>query len=135
LHICTFAHCPSWIYCYDRTQECHLLRNISILPIIVPLHIILLNQPINVPLDISHSQNTTTYRRLDNLTDKLRMTNSLPALHNPHNRRLSLEIAIFGHTHVRLFVFFFGFLELDLVDLDAVFGVCEVGVESESVGG
>jgi hypothetical protein len=36
---------------------------------------------------------------------------------------------------VRLLVFFFGFFELDLVDFDAVFGVGEVRVEGEGVGG
>ena len=36
---------------------------------------------------------------------------------------------------MRLFVFFFGLFELDLVDLDAVFGVGEVWVEGEGVGG
>jgi len=33
------------------------------------------------------------------------------------------------------FVFFAGFLELDLVDFDAVFGVREVGVQGEGVSG
>jgi hypothetical protein len=36
---------------------------------------------------------------------------------------------------VRLLVLFFGFLELDLVDFDAVFGVREVRVEGEGVCG
>jgi hypothetical protein len=36
---------------------------------------------------------------------------------------------------VRFFVFFFGLFELDLVDLDAVFGMGEVWVEGEGVGG
>jgi hypothetical protein len=113
----------------------HTLRNISILPIIIPLHIILLNQPINIPLNIRHPQHAPTNRRLNNLTHKLRMANRLPALHDAHDRRLRLEIAIFRHTHVRFFVFFFGFFELDLVDLDAIFGVGEVWVEGEGVGG
>ena len=34
---------------------------------------------------------------------------------------------------MRFLVFFFGFFELDLVDLDAVFGVGEVGVKSEGI--
>lgn len=36
---------------------------------------------------------------------------------------------------MRFLVFFLGFLELDLVNLDAVFGVGEVGVEGEGVSG
>jgi hypothetical protein len=35
---------------------------------------------------------------------------------------------------VRFLVFFFGFFELNLVDLDAIFRVGEVGVEGEGVG-
>lgn len=63
------------------------------------------------------------------------MANGLPALHDAHDSRLRLEIAVLCDTHVRFFVFFFGLFELDLVDLDAVFGVGEVRVEGESVGG
>ena len=63
------------------------------------------------------------------------MANGLPALHDAHDRRLRLEVAVFRHAHVRFFVFFFGLFELDLVDLDAVFGVGEVRVEGEGVGG
>jgi hypothetical protein len=36
---------------------------------------------------------------------------------------------------VRLFILLFGFFELDLVDFHSVFGVREVRVESEGVGG
>jgi hypothetical protein len=36
---------------------------------------------------------------------------------------------------VRFLVLFFGLFELDLVDFDAVFGVREVRVEGEGVGG
>ena len=63
------------------------------------------------------------------------MPDGLSALHDAHDRRLCLEVAVLCHAHVRFFVFFFGFFELDLVDLDAVFGVGEVGVEGEGVGG
>jgi hypothetical protein len=113
------------------------LRNITIhvLPLLIPLHIILLDQPINIPLDIRHRQHSSTHRGLDNLTHQFRMPNRLATLHDPHNRRLGLEIPVFGNTHVSFFVFFFGFFELDLVDFDAVFGVREVGVEGEGVGG
>ena len=111
------------------------LRNISILPIILPLHIILLNQPINIPLNIRHAQNTPTDRSLDDLTDELRMTDGLPAFHDAHDRCLRLEVAVFRDAHVRFFVFLFGLFELDLVDFDAIFGVSEVRVEGEGVSG
>ena len=35
---------------------------------------------------------------------------------------------------MRFLVFFFGFFELNLIDLDAIFRVGEVGVEGEGVG-
>ena len=111
------------------------LRNISILPILLPLHIILLDQPIDIPLDVRHGQHAPAHRRLDNLAHQLLMTDRLPRLHNPHNRRLGLEVAVLGDPHVRLLVFFFGFFELDLVDLHPVLRVREVRVEGEGVGG
>jgi len=118
---------------FSESQQ-STLRNISIPPIILPLHIILLNQTINIPLNIRHAQHTSTNRRLNNLTHKLRVPNRLPALHDAHDRRLRLEVPVFCDAHVRFFVFFFGLFELDLVDLDAVFGVREVWVEGEGVG-
>ena len=62
------------------------------------------------------------------------MPDCLAALHDPHDRRLRFEIPVFGDADVRFFVFFFGLAELDLVDLDAVFGVREGVVEGEGVG-
>lgn len=126
---------PELNTCNNFPAKVPTLRNISILPIIIPLHIILLNQPINIPLDIRHPQHTPTNRSLNNLADKLRMADGLPALHDAHDSRLGLEISVLRHAHVRFFVFFFGFFELDLVDLDAVFGVGKVGIKGESVGG
>lgn len=127
--------CPPYRHWLLHFQQTLTLRNIRVLPIILPLHIILLDQPINIPLDIRYTQDAPTDRSLDDLADELRMTDGLPALHDAHDRRLRLEVAVFRHTHVRFFVFFFGFFELYLVDLDAVFGVGEVRVEGEGVGG
>jgi hypothetical protein len=112
-----------------------LLRNISILPILLPLHIILLDQPVDIPLDIRHRQHAPAHRRLDNLTHELLVSDRLAGFHDPHNRGLGFEVAVLGHAHVRLFVLFLGLFELDLVDFDAVFGVREVRVEGEGVGG
>lgn len=63
------------------------------------------------------------------------MADRLPALHDAHDGRLGLEVAVFLHAHVRLLVLFLRLLELHLVDLDAVLGVREVWVEGEGVGG
>lgn len=63
------------------------------------------------------------------------MPNNLPRLHDPHNRRLALKIPILRDADVSFFVLFFGFFQLHLVDLDAVFGVLEQAVDCEGVGG
>lgn len=63
------------------------------------------------------------------------MADGLPALHNAHDRRLRLEVAVFRDAHVRFFVFLSGLFELDLVDFDAIFGVSKVRVEGEGVSG
>jgi hypothetical protein len=62
------------------------------------------------------------------------MTDRLLALHNAHNRSLSLKISIGLHAFVRFFVFFPRLLELYLIDLNAVFLVCERCVEGKCVG-
>jgi len=63
------------------------------------------------------------------------MTNALPLLHDPHNRRLRLKLPVRRHAHMRLFILLFRLFQLDRVDLDAVFGVAEGAVEREGVGG
>jgi hypothetical protein len=60
--------------------------------------------------------------------------NRLPALHDPYNSSPSLDMSIRGHTFMRLFALGLGLFELNLVNLDAVFGVVEARVEGESVG-
>jgi hypothetical protein len=59
----------------------------------------------------------------------------LPRLHDPHNRRLDFELAVAFDGVVRLDLFLGCFLELDLVDFEAVEGGCEGAVEGECVGG
>ena len=48
------------------------------------------------------------------------MCNALPALHDPDNSRLGLEITICSNTLMSLLILLLGLLRLDLVDLDAV---------------
>lgn len=62
------------------------------------------------------------------------MHDRLPALHDPHDRRLRLVVAVRRDPLVRFLVLGFRLLELDLVDLDAVLRVGEVAVEGEGVG-
>ena len=61
------------------------------------------------------------------------MCDLLSALHDPHNCRLCLESPISGHALMGLLVFLLGLLGLDLVDLDAVFGVREAVIDVESI--
>ena len=63
------------------------------------------------------------------------MRNLLPALHDAHDRRLSLEVPICCDPFMSFFVLFLSLLELDSVDLDTVFRVAEGGVEGELVSG
>jgi len=63
------------------------------------------------------------------------MPDLLPRLENPNDSGLAFEVAVFRYTNVSFFVFFFGLLELNLVDFDPISGMREVGVEGEGVGG
>ncbi len=63
------------------------------------------------------------------------MANPLARLEDAHNSRLGLVIAVCGDTLVGFLIFGGGLFELDCVNLDAVFGVAEGGVEREGVGG
>lgn len=126
---------PSTSATTTHISPSHPLRNISVLPIILPLHIILLNQPIDVLLDVRHGQHAPAHSRFDDLADELRVPDGLPALHDAHNCRLGLEVAVLGHAHVRLLVLLFGLFQLHLVDFHAVLRVREVWVEGEGVGG
>lgn len=92
------------------------------------------NSPINILLDILDIKHAPTLGRHDDLGHQLRMPDSFPRLHDAHHSRLTLEIAVRRHPLVRLLVFLFRLLQLDLVDLDAVFIVGEAEVHRESVG-
>ena len=61
------------------------------------------------------------------------MSDRLPALHNAYDSSLRLVVAVRCNTLVSLLVLLLGFFGLDLVDLDAVFGVGEVEVHGEGV--
>ena len=126
-----------------------LLSNVGVRVPVLTLHIILLDQSItspsvshtqhsfhgreylllNIPPNISLIQNAPTPRRPDNLHNQLVMTDLLPALHDPHDRRLRLIVSISSYTLMCLLVLLFRLFELDLVDLDAHLGVAEGGVE------
>lgn len=110
------------------------LGNVAIHIPILPLHIILLNQAINILLDITHAKHASTHGRLDDFSHKLLMRDQLATLENADDSGLTLEVAIFRNTNVCFLVLFLCLFELDLVDLDTVLGVLEVLVDGERVG-
>ncbi len=61
------------------------------------------------------------------------MPDRLAALHNPHDGRLSLIMPVGRNALVRLFVFFPGLFELDLIDFDAIFGIRKGVIDGEGV--
>lgn len=63
------------------------------------------------------------------------MGNGLPTFHDADDGCLGLEVPVGGDTLMGLFVLFFGLFGLDLVDLDAIFGVGKVHVDREGIGG
>lgn len=117
--------------------EVHAGRLLCYIGVHVPilsLHIILLNQPIDVLLDVRHSQHTSAHGGFDDFRHQFLMTDGLATLHDPHYRSLAFEVAIFGYTFVCLLVLLFGLFQLHLIDLDAVLGVFKAGVDGEGVG-
>ena len=61
------------------------------------------------------------------------MPQLLPAFHNTDDGSLSLVLPVLGHTFKGLFLLFFRFFELDLVDFDAKLGLREVPVHAEVI--
>ena len=102
---------------------------------LIPLHILLLDQPLNVLLNVPHIQHTSALSLLDHLGNQFCMCNRLSALHDSDNRRLGLELSVCGNALVRFFVLGFGLAGLDLVDFDAILGMRERGISGEGVGG
>ena len=99
--------------------------NVAIKVTVFSFHVVLLDQAIDVLLDICHSQNTSAHGGLDRLAHQLLMANRLPRFHDPHNGGLAFEVTVLGNPNVGFLVLFLSLLELDLIDLDAVFGVAE----------
>lgn len=109
------------------------LGDVAIHVTLFSLHVILLDQSVDVLLDISHTKYTSTHRRLDDFGNKLLMRNQLATLEDANDCGLALEVAVFGDADVSLLILFFRLFELDLIDLDAIFGMLEVRVDRECV--
>lgn len=91
-------------------------------------------QLLNILLDICWIKSTAVLRRFEDLCNQLRMCDGLAALHDAHDGRLCLVVAICGDSFVRRLVLFLGLLELDLVDFYAHLWVGEGRVIGECVG-
>lgn len=89
---------------------------------------------LNVLLDICRIQHAPSLGCRDDLTHQFCMGNGLPALHDPNNSRLRLEIAICSDALMGLLILLFRLFGLDLVDLDAVPWMGEVEIRGKSVG-
>lgn len=72
-------------------------------------------------------------RRADYFGHEISMFDGLAALHDPHNRRLCLEVPVRSHTFVNNLIFFLRLLQLDLVDLDPYLLISEICVVFEHI--
>jgi len=57
------------------------------------------------------------------------VSDSLLALHDPHNGCLGLELTISVYTFVRFLILFFRLFELHLINLDAILLMRKGGIE------
>ena len=126
---------------------CNVVVDVS--PLLVPFHIILIDQSIlvstslqvegqfdillNILLNVRRVQHAPSLGCRNDFTNQLRMRNALSALHDPDNSRLCLIIAIRSYTLVGLSILLFSLFGLNLVDLDAVPRMGETEVYSEGI--
>ena len=101
--------------------------------LILPLHVILLYQFLNVLLDIGRIQNPATLGCNNDLADQLWMRDPPSTFHNTHDRGLRLVLPVRSDSLMRGLVLSFGLFRLDLIDLDPVFRMSEGGVDGEGI--
>ena len=80
-----------------------------------PLHIILLNQLVDILFNIRHVQGSPILCLFNNLSHKFRMFNLLSRFHDSHNRSLHFELSITYNCVVSFILFLWRFFELNLV--------------------
>ena len=125
--------CKGRQYPVQYAIPCSYLGNIAVHVTLLSLHVILLDQAIDILLDISHPKHTSAHRGLDDFSHEFLMRDQLPTLENAHDGCLALEVTVFRNTNVSFLILFLGLLELDLIDLDAVFGMLEIWIDRECV--
>ena len=123
---------------------------IRIVALIISFHVVFVDQPfctlvialesrhkrhslLNVLLDVCRIQNTSRLGCSDHLRYQFCMSDLLPALHYPHNGSLCFVVAISSDTLMSLLVLGLCLFGLDLIYLDAVFGMGKGKVDGESV--
>lgn len=82
----------------------------------------------NVLLDISSVKDASVLCSVNDFRYQVDVCDHFTRLHDADNGRLGLVSSVSCDTLVRLFVFFFGLLGLNLIDLDAILWVGKVGV-------
>lgn len=87
----------------------------------------------NVLLDISGIKNASTLRSCDDFCHQFYVRDHPTSFHYSNDGRLSLVVSVSCNTLMRLFIFFFGFLGLDLVDLDTIFRIRKVRINREGI--
>jgi len=88
---------------------------------------------LNVLLDIRRVQNPSTLSRLDDFCYELCVPYRSPTLHDSNDRCLGLIVPICYDPLMGLFVLFFSFLELDLIDLYSVLRIGKAVIDREPV--
>lgn len=89
--------------------------------------------PLDVFLNVRRLEDTSIFGCQDNLGHQFRVSNPLSALHDSDYSSLGFEVAVRCNAFVGLFVFFFGFFGLDLVDLDPILGIRKVGIDNKCI--
>lgn len=88
----------------------------------------------DILLDISRIEYTSTLSGNNHLRHEFCVCDGFASFHNPNNCCLRFEIAICRNPFVGLLILRFGFLCLDLVDLNAILLIRETLVHRKGVG-
>jgi hypothetical protein len=101
--------------------------------VLFSLHIILLNQLVDILLDIRHIQRPPILRLINNLSNKFCMTNRPSRFHDSNDGRLDLKLPISFHGFMSFSLFLRCLLELNLIYFQTVEWGCERCVYGESI--
>ena len=121
-------------YCIQFMPYCsNCSSNVAVHISLLSLHIIFLDQTIDILLDIAHTKHTSAHGGLDNFRHQLLVRDQLATLEDSHNGGLAFKVAVFCNADMSLLVFFLRLLQLHLIDLDTVFSMLKVQIYREGV--